>query len=207
MQAWQRPGAKPSGGGVREAAWLALQAVQALLEASVVALLAQGYLADGSGALLKPLGAAGALAAADTATKVVAMHWLGIPLYPLAAARSAAAFWAGRSALVSAAYAAILAAPHVSRLDWLPARPAFHSYFLVLLALYITCAVGALAAALGLSIGFCAFSLASYAYYALFPPLVYFTFLDDLLKDNVFDMDDIYYSEMKDAGYFDAEWD
>ncbi|CAI5949242.1 unnamed protein product [Closterium sp. NIES-64] len=51
--------------------------------------------------------------------------------------------------------------------------------------------------------------LAVFVYWALFPPLLYITFLADFFQDEDTEMEDAYYSEMRDAGVFDADgnWD
>jgi len=53
------------------------------------------------------------------------------------------------------------------------------------------------------SLGYCIGGISNFVYYAIYPPLLYITFLAEFFRDDELDMDNVYYSEMKDAGYFD----
>ncbi|TYI69308.1 hypothetical protein E1A91_D08G145800v1 [Gossypium mustelinum] len=44
-------------------------------------------------------------------------------------------------------------------------------------------------------------------YHAFYLPLLYITFLADFFKEEDMHLENVYYSEMKDAGFFDADWE
>jgi hypothetical protein len=45
--------------------------------------------------------------------------------------------------------------------------------------------------------------LCNYAYYACYPPVLYLTFLADYFREDEYEVESRYYSEMEEAGYFD----
>lgn len=53
-------------------------------------------------------------------------------------------------------------------------------------------------------LGYCVYGAASVAYYAGYPPLLYATFLASFFQSEDVDLDDYYYSEMSEAGYFEG---
>ncbi|CAI5500289.1 unnamed protein product [Closterium sp. Naga37s-1] len=88
-------------------------------------------------------------------------------------------------------------------------RPAFHRYLLLLLLLHSASAFASLLLTLHVPAALCMRGLAVCVYWALFPPLLYITFLADFFQDEDTEVEDAYYSEMRDAGVFDADgnWD
>ncbi|PNX66511.1 hypothetical protein L195_g055132 [Trifolium pratense] len=44
-------------------------------------------------------------------------------------------------------------------------------------------------------------------YHAFYLPLLYITFLADFFQEEDFHMENVYYSEMKDAGFFESDWE
>lgn len=76
---------------------------------------------------------------------------------------------------------------------------------MVLFVLNVLAAVGSTMLGSGVSAGYCVYGISSFAYYALYPPLLYFTFLAEFFQDAEMDLDLMYYSEMRDAGYFDDQ--
>lgn len=52
--------------------------------------------------------------------------------------------------------------------------------------------------------GYCVYGAASFTYYSCYPPVLYATFLASFFKSDDIDLDDYYYSEMSEAGYFEG---
>lgn len=62
-------------------------------------------------------------------------------------------------------------------------------------------------AGIGASFGIWLYSFLAVCYHSLYLPFVYVTFLADFFQEEDFLLDNAYYSEMRDAGFFDADWD
>ncbi|GJP32713.1 hypothetical protein CLOM_g17314 [Closterium sp. NIES-68] len=193
------------------AAWLAAGCVGVCVEAGVVVFLLHPVLMSASEALLRTALIAAILAAADTALQASLVFHHAVPLFSPAlssgGAGAAWAFWLAHDACRAAVYAALLALPLSHWRDALPAGPAFHRYVFLLLLLHACSALACLLLALHASAALCIRGLAVYLYTACFPPLLYATFLADFFKDEDAAVEDAYYSEMRDAGYFDADGD
>ncbi|CAI5480210.1 unnamed protein product [Closterium sp. Yama58-4] len=164
-----------------------------------------------SEALLRTAVIAAILAGADVAVKASLVFHHALPLFhpSLAPATPGAVwlFWVAHDGLQAAVYAALLSLPLSHCRDALPARPAFHRYLLLLLLLHSASALSALLLALHVPAALCMRGLAVCLYWALFPPLLYLTFLADFFQDEDTEVEDAYYSEMRDAGMFDADGD
>ncbi|CAI6005726.1 unnamed protein product, partial [Closterium sp. NIES-64] len=91
-------------------------------------------------------------------------------------------FWLAHDALRAAVYAALLSLPLSQWRDALPARPAFHRYLLLLLLLHSASAFASLLLTLHVPAALCMRGLAVCVYWALFPPLLYITFLADFFQ-------------------------
>ncbi|MCO5578389.1 hypothetical protein L7F22_032230 [Adiantum nelumboides] len=115
-------------------------------------------------------------------------------------------FWLIRSLLFVGAYLFILVLPHTKWRDRLPARPTFYRYVVILFVLNVLSAFGHALICVGADFGYCLHGLSTFFYNGFYPPLLYATFLLDYFLEDDVHLDDIYYSEMKDAGYFDT-WD
>ena len=100
-------------------------------------------------------------------------------------------------------YAGITVLPYTAYRDMLPARPAFYRYAGALLALYGAGTMAAVLVAGGAEWGYCLAGLVNFLYYVGYPPLLYLTFLADFFREDEFELESAYYSEMRDAGYFD----
>lgn len=180
-----------------------------LLEVSVVVFLSQGYVVSGSDALMRTLIFSGLVATADTFIKAVYIFGLGVPLFLNKDDTSNHlkwTFWLIRSLLFVGAYLFILILPHTKWRDRLPARPAFYRYIAILFIFNVLAAFGTALIGLGADFGYCLYGLSSFFYNGFYPPLLYMTFLVDYFLEEDLRLDDFYYSEMKDAGYFDT-WD
>ncbi|KAG5602256.1 hypothetical protein H5410_033626 [Solanum commersonii] len=115
--------------------------------------------------------------------------------------------WCTNKLLLTAAYGYILFVHFSKWRDKLPPRPAFYNYVIVM---FVTTAVMLFACGLaGISGGFglWLYNLTVVCYHSLYLPFLYVTFLADFFKEEDWLLDSAYYSEMKDAGFFDADWE
>jgi hypothetical protein len=198
----------------QETAWNVMSLVtrfgMVLLEVSVVVFLSQGYLISGWDALLRTLLFSGLFASVDALLNAVYIFGLSIPLFITqddAGDWNKWGFWMMHNLFFTAVYFVILILPYTRWRDRLPARPAFYHYVLILFILNGLEAFGSTLLGFGADFGYCVYGLSAFFYYALYPPLLYATFLADFLREEDLQMEDAYYSEMKDAGYFDADWE
>lgn len=65
--------------------------------------------------------------------------------------------------------------------------------------------VAALGIPLGFHWGYCVVGLCNGAYYVGYPPLLYVTFLADFFREDDYELENAYYSEMEEAGYFEDD--
>eukprot|EP00897_Mesotaenium_endlicherianum_P001941 jgi/Mesen1/1775/ME000014S01182 len=203
LEVWKKPGP-----GVHEFSWNVMWLVtrfgMVLLEMSVVVFLYQGYLISGWEALIRTVVISGLIAAA-----AFIMGW-GVPLFITGGEREdwrKWAFWAFHDLLFAAIYLSLIVLPYTKWRDRLPARPAFYRYALLLCLLNLLAFLGSLLLDLSVDFGYCIYGLAGFTYYAFYPPLLYITFLADFFKEEEVQLEEAYYSEMKDAGYFDENWE
>ncbi|KAK9842459.1 hypothetical protein WJX81_001166 [Elliptochloris bilobata] len=187
-----------------------------MLEASVVVFLLQGHLAtDAPEVLMRTLLLSGGFAMLDSVAAAVAVFGVHTPLFshggssgnglPGDLAWSKWRFYLAHALAGAACYGAMLALLARWRAR-LPAKPAVYAYFLVLMLLDAMAALGALLLGIGATAGYCVFGLTGLAHAAALPPLVYYTFLAEALPVGAYDggLEDLYYSEMREAGYFDG---
>ena len=198
----------------KEMAWNIMSLVTrfglVLLEVSVVVFLSQGYLISGWDALLRTLLFSGVFATADALVKAIYIFGFGVPLFTIqddAGNWNKWGFWLLQNLFFASVYAVLLTLPHTRWRDRLPARPSFYRYVMILFIFNATQGFGSFLLGFGDSFGYCIYGLTGFVYYALYPPLLYGTFLADFLGEEEMQMEDAYYSEMKDAGYFDGDWE
>ncbi|GAQ78512.1 hypothetical protein KFL_000140320 [Klebsormidium nitens] len=191
--------------------WLITRFGMVLLEVSVVVFLSQGYLISGWEALIRTVAFSGVFAIVDTVIKAIYVFGLGVPLFITEPDDEGNwrkwSFWMLHALLFLGIYALILVLPHTRWRDRLPARPAFYRYVFVLFLINIGLTFGSFLLGLAVDFGYCLYGFSSFLYYAFYPPLLYITFLADFFREEDLQMEDVYYSEMKDAGYFDADWE
>ncbi|WZY83326.1 hypothetical protein YC2023_029710 [Brassica napus] len=87
------------------------------------------------------------------------------------------------------------------------ARPAFYKYITCMLALNGLSLFACTLAANGAHFGLWLYGITSVFYHAFYLPLLYVTFLADFFQEEDLNLENVYYSEMKDAGFFDADWE
>eukprot|EP01018_Ginkgo_biloba_P006217 Gb_04541 [translate_table: standard] len=181
-----------------------------LLEVSVVVFLLQGNHVSGWDALIRTLILSGLIASVDATFKAVYIFGFGVPLFidnDDVGDWQKWVFWLVHKLLLVAVYATILCMPHTKWRDRLPARPAFYNYICAMFLLNATAALGCGLLASGVGFGYWIYGFTNICYHSFYPPFLYATFLADFFQEEDVHLEDVYYSEMKDAGFFDADWD
>ncbi|KAH7528937.1 hypothetical protein FEM48_Zijuj05G0130700 [Ziziphus jujuba var. spinosa] len=207
LQAWQcSPG--------KEVAWNLLSLFTAsgmlCLEISLVAFLLQEDYASGVEALARTFIVSGIIVGLDTLLKAIYVFGFGMPLFMDGAVNIDGikwGLWIIHKLLLTAVYGYILFVHFSKWREKLPPRPAFYNYVVVM---FVTCSVSLFAcglAGLGANFGIWLYNFTVICYHSLYLPFLYVTFLADFFQEEDFLSDSAYYSEMKDAGFFDADWD
>ncbi|KAL3366649.1 hypothetical protein AABB24_011380 [Solanum stoloniferum] len=206
LQVWQcTPG--------KQVAWnlLSLFATSAMLflEISIVAFLLKENYASCLETLARTFMVSGLFIGVDLLLKAIFIFGFGVPLFldMEIADRGKWGVWCTNKLLLTAAYGYILFVHFSKWRDKLPLRSAFYNYVIVM---FVTTAVMLFACGLaGISGGFglWLYNLTVVCYHSLYLPFLYVTFLADFFKEEDWLLDSAYYSEMKDAGFFDADWE
>uniref|UniRef100_A0A0D6QX44 Transmembrane protein adipocyte-associated 1 n=1 Tax=Araucaria cunninghamii TaxID=56994 RepID=A0A0D6QX44_ARACU len=181
-----------------------------LLEISVVVFLLQGNHASGLNALLHALVLSSIIAGIDALIKAICIFGFGIPLFVDGndvGDLKKWDFWLVHNLLLVAVYGSILYLPHTKWRNRLPAKPTFYNYIRVMFLLNTTSALGCGLLSSGVGFGYWIYGFTNICYHAFYPPFLYVTFLRDFFQEEDLHLQDVYYSEMKDAGFFDADWD
>ncbi|KAH0881539.1 hypothetical protein HID58_068933 [Brassica napus] len=110
--------------------------------------------------------------------------------------------WVIHKLLLAAIYGMIL-----QLLIVITARPAFYKYITCMLALNGLSLFACALAANGAHFGLWLYGITSVCYHSFYLPLLYVTFLADFFQEEDLNLENVYYSEMKDAGFFDADWE
>ncbi|CAH9092744.1 unnamed protein product [Cuscuta europaea] len=206
LQAWQCNPAKV-------VAWnlLSLFAASGMLclEISLMSFLLHGNYSTGLETLTRTFSVSGLLVGVDFLLKAILIFGFRIPLFAdvESANRLKWAIWFTYRLLLTAAYGYILFVHFSKWRDNLPPRPAFYNY---VIAMFVTNAVILFAcglAGIGTGFGLWLYELSLISYHALYLPFIYAVFLSDFFQEEDWLLDEAYYSEMKDAGFFDAEWE
>ncbi|GLT95356.1 hypothetical protein SLE2022_130420 [Rubroshorea leprosula] len=179
------------------------------LEVSLVAFLLQGNHASGLEALTRTFVISGLIVGLDLFLKGIYLFGFGIPLFVDNSEQHHTKWglWVGHRLVLTAVYCIILFMYHSRWRERLPARPAFYRYVVIM---FIMNAVALFACGLstsGASFGFWLYGFTIVCYHAFYLPLLYVTFLADFFQEEDLHLENVYYSEMKDAGFFDADWE
>lgn len=181
------------------------------LEVSLVAFLLQGNHASGKEALTRTFVVSGLIIAFDTLLKAIYLYGFSIPLFiddGESRSRVKWGLWVIHKLLLTAVYGIIL---FMYNSDWrerLPARPAFYKYATIMFCLNVTASLACLLlTGHGASFGAWLYGVTTVCYHALYLPVLYVTFLADFFEEDALNLESVYYSEMKDAGFFDADWE
>lgn len=205
LQAWEcTPGT--------EVAWnilsLFTKSGMLFLEVSLLAFLFQGNYASGPEALARTFGISGLVVGLDVILKAVYLFGFGIPLFNDGNSQSHHVkwgLWVVHRLVLTAVYGIILFMYHSKWRERLPARPAFYKYISIM---FILNALALFACVLnGASFGYWLYGITIVCYHAFYLPLIYVTFLADFFQEEDLHLENVYYSEMKDAGFFDGDWE
>ncbi|KAL9393243.1 hypothetical protein Peur_012528 [Populus x canadensis] len=180
------------------------------LEVSLIAFLLQGNYASGLEDLTQPFGVSALIVGLDIFLKAVYLFGFGIPLFIDSndhSHRMKWSLWVIHRLVLTAVYGLIMFMYHSKWRERLPARPAFYNY---IATMFILNALALFACALtghGAGFGYWLYGITIVCYHAFYLPLLYVTFLADFFQEEGLNLENVYYSEMKDAGFFDDDWD
>ncbi|XAR52523.1 hypothetical protein NMG60_11020650 [Bertholletia excelsa] len=180
------------------------------LEISLMAFLLQGNHASGLEALTRTFIVSGLIVGFDILLKAIYLFGFSIPLFiedNEDIHRVKWGLWVVHKLLLTGVYGFILFIYHSRWRERLPARPAYHNYVVIMFCLN---AIALFACALtghGAGFGFWMYDFTVICYHAFYLPLLYVTFLADFFQEEDLNLENVYYSEMKDAGFFDADWE
>ncbi|PQQ11459.1 transmembrane protein adipocyte-associated 1 [Prunus yedoensis var. nudiflora] len=207
LQAWEcTPG--------KELAWnfftLFTTSGMLFLEVSLLAFLIQGNYASGLEALTRTFVVSGVLVVLDILLKAIYLFGFGIPLFVDNKDRTDRMkwdLWVVHRLVITAIYGFILFMYHSKWRERLPARPAFYKYTVVMFMLNVLALFACGLTGNGAGFGFWLYGATVVCYHAFYLPLLYVTFLADFFQEEDLHLENVYYSEMKDAGFFDADWE
>jgi hypothetical protein len=178
------------------------------LEISLIAFMIQGNNASGVETLTRTFVVSGVIVCADLLLKVIYVFGFGLPLFiDSSHSRVKWGLWTVHKLLLTSVYGFILFMHHSKWRERLPARPAFYNYICAMLLLNVVSLLGCVLLGNGAGFGLWLYNLATVCYHSLYLPLLYVTFLADFFQEEDLRLENVYYSEMKDAGFFDADWD
>ncbi|KAM1036136.1 hypothetical protein ACFX13_039928 [Malus domestica] len=207
LQAWQCSGGK-------EVAWnvLSLFTGSAMLglEISLVGFLLQEDYASGVEALAHTFLVSGIVVGVDILLKVIYVFGFGVPLFTVGIGSTYGVkwgLWLIHKLLLTAVYGFILFVHFSKWREKLPPRPAFYNYIVIMFVLSALASFGCGLAGIGAGFGIWLYNLTDICYHTLYLPFLYVIFLADFFQEESFLLENAYYSEMKDAGFFDADWD
>lgn len=180
------------------------------LEVSLVAFLLQGNSASGLHALTRTFAVSGLIVGLDLLLKAIYLFAFGIPLFiddidnPH---RVKWGLWVVHRLVLTAVYGSILFMYHSRWRERLPARPAFYRYVIIMLIMNALALFACGLTGNGAGFGLWLYGATIVCYHAFYLPLLYFTFLADFFQEEDLQLENVYYSEMKDAGFFDGDWE
>lgn len=206
LQVWQcTPG--------KQVAWNLLSlfgsSAMLFLEISIVGFLLQENYASCLETLARTFMVSGLFVGVDLLLKVIFIFGFGVPLFldVEISDRGKWGVWFTNKLLLTAAYGYILFVHFSKWRDKLPPRPAFYNYVIVMFATTAVMLFACGLAGIRGGFGFWLYNLAVVCYHSLYLPFLYVTFLAGFFKEEDWLLDSAYYSEMKDAGFFDADWE
>ncbi|KAH6781640.1 hypothetical protein C2S53_020132 [Perilla frutescens var. hirtella] len=179
------------------------------LEISIVAFLLQENYASGLEALAHTFLVSGSFVAVDMLIQAIFIFGIGVPLFT----NADDAHWGKWTLLfvhtlvLTAVYCYILFVHYSKWRDKLPPRPSFYNYVVTMFVVYVLGLFASGLAGIGFGVGFWLYNFVVICRHSLYLPLLYVTFLADFFQEEDWLLDNAYYSEMKDAGFFDTEWD
>ncbi|XVF08936.1 hypothetical protein REPUB_Repub07fG0047700 [Reevesia pubescens] len=207
LQSWQCATGK-------EVTWnlLSLLTISLLLclEISLVGFLLQESYASGLEALARTFTISGIIVGVDMLLKAIYVFGFGVPLFFDDVGRTNRmkwGLWIIHKLLLTAVYGFILFVHFSKWREKLPPRPAFYKYVAIMFVVNAIALFACGLAAIGIGFGIWLYNLTVICYHSLYLPFLYITFLAGFFQEENFLLDNAYYSEMRDAGFFDADWD
>uniref|UniRef100_A0ACD5WAH0 Uncharacterized protein n=3 Tax=Avena sativa TaxID=4498 RepID=A0ACD5WAH0_AVESA len=179
------------------------------LEVSLIAFLLQGNETTGYESLARTFVISGAVVSADVLLKTIYVFGFAVPLFIDADQGTGGKWglWILHKLVLTGVYGVIVFMYHSRWRDRLPAKPAYYHYVCAMLALNGLSLFGCFLVACGAGFGLWLYNLTTVCYHSLYLPLLYVTFLADFFQEEDMLLENVYYSEMKDAGFFDGDWD
>ncbi|XP_043726096.1 protein CANDIDATE G-PROTEIN COUPLED RECEPTOR 2-like [Telopea speciosissima] len=180
------------------------------LEISLMAFLLQGNYTSGLDALTRTFVVSGIIVGADILLKAIYVFAFEIPLFidsEETTQRVKWGLWVVHKLLLTAVYGVILCMYNSKWREKLPARPAFYNYIIAMFSLNVAALFACGLMGNDVGFGFWLYNLTTICYHDFYLPLLYVTFLADFFQEEDMRLENAYYSEMKDAGFFDADWD
>ncbi|OMO53174.1 hypothetical protein CCACVL1_28839 [Corchorus capsularis] len=170
----------------------------------------QDSYASGLEALSRTFTVSGIIVGVDMLLKAIYIFGFGVPLFFDDVGSSDPmkwGLWIIHKILLSAVYGYILFVHFSKWREKLPPRPAFYNYVIVMFVVNAIALFSCGLAAIGIGFGIWLYNLTVICYHSLYLPFLYITFLAGFFQEEDFLLDNAYYSEMRDAGFFDADWD
>ncbi|XP_004508683.1 protein CANDIDATE G-PROTEIN COUPLED RECEPTOR 2-like [Cicer arietinum] len=152
----------------------------------------------------------GIIVSVDALLKAIYVFGFGVPLFNRNVGSSHTVkwgLWIVHTLLLAAAYGFILFVHFSKWREKLPPRPTFYNYVVIMFIFSATTLFACGMAGFGASLGNWLYDFTVLCYHSLYLPFLYLTFLADFFQEEDFLLDNAYYSEMKDAGFFDADWE
>ncbi|XP_050870882.1 protein CANDIDATE G-PROTEIN COUPLED RECEPTOR 2 [Lathyrus oleraceus] len=207
LQVWQcTPG--------KEVAWNMLSLFTAsgmlYLEISLMAFLLNNVYINAMETLAHTSTVSGVIVCVDTLLKAIYVFGFGVPLFNRTVGSTHTIMWGLwiiHKLLLAAAYGFILFVQFSKWREKLPPRPTFYNYVVVMFIFNAITLFACGLAGIGSGLGNWLYDFTVLCYHALYLPFLYVTFLADFFREEDFLLDNAYYSEMKDAGFFDADWE
>ncbi|RDX62799.1 Transmembrane protein adipocyte-associated 1, partial [Mucuna pruriens] len=198
----------------RELAWnlLSLFTTSGMLflEVSFVAFLLQRNNAGGLEAMRRTFGISTLVVGLDILLKAIYIFVFGIPLFVDSNEHTPHVkwnLWVVHKLLLTAVYGFTMFVYHSGWRETLPAKIAFYKYVAIMFILNVTAMLACGLTANGAAFGFWLYRVTLVFYHALYLPFLYITFLRDFFQEENFHLESVYYSEMKDAGFFNTDWE
>mmetsp|Transcript_26055 Transcript_26055/g.49209 ORF Transcript_26055/g.49209 Transcript_26055/m.49209 type:complete len:317 (-) Transcript_26055:268-1218(-) len=193
--------------------WMTTKAGMLFLEVFVLLSVAQGQQVHDDRKFVKKLILAFAASLATVLYRAVFLWFGDMKMYGTSytdyqhqSTSSKFLFWGGETTMLLIVYTTIMFLPYTKWRDKLPARSTFIWYVRILAMLNWTSLLGTILLSAGRVQGYCVFGFCTWVYCTFYPPGVYITFISGLLQDEeVLELESEYYSEMRDAGYFEDE--
>ncbi|XP_027332883.1 transmembrane protein adipocyte-associated 1 homolog [Abrus precatorius] len=198
----------------KEVAWNILSLFTAsgmlCLEINLMTFLLKDNYMNGMEALAHTFLLSGIIVFVDTLLKAIHIFGFGVPLFNSIVGSTNIikwCLWVVHKLLLAAAYGFILFVHFSKWREKLPPRPAFYNYVAIMFIFSVITLFACGLAGIGADLGNWLYAFAMLCYHSLYLPFLYVTFLADFFQEEEFLLDSAYYSEMKDAGFFDADWE